>query len=220
MSLCSKRKNKKRTSSGGSAGKQDSPPAQQKVKDGVALEEGEGRQELQCQNEIETVKEDTAKTTTVVQAKAATWSGETIEDPDTDDIDLLLMNNYQNYKLQKSRGGYLMDDGIEDVDGIEDLNGVDEDLLLTKDTDGDDEYEEESNLDGESDEDVDHLSAGKKSKRGWGWRVARIAVPLQFALISLFCVARLFEPQCCDVVNNFSMSFTPHLRYVRGPPPM
>lgn len=154
-----------------------------------------------------------------VQVKVTNYSGETIEDPDTDDIDLLLMNNYQNYKLQKSKGGYMMgDDGLEEFDGIEDLTA--EELMLTKDTDGDDEYEEESNLDGDSDEDLDQLTAGKKSKRGWGWRVARIAVPLQFALISLFAVARLFEPQCCDVVNNFSMSFTPHLRYVRGPPPM
>ena len=150
----------------------------------------------------------------VSRVKEAAWSGEKVEDPDTDDIDLLLMNNYKNYGLKMKNTAYPLEE-----EEIEDLHDSD---LMTKDTDGDDEYEEEdeSNLEGDSDGDLDHMTAGKKSKRGWIGRVARIAVPLQFALISLFAVARLFEPQCCDVVNNFSMSFTPHLRYVRGPPPM
>lgn len=214
----SKRKNKKRTSSGGN---QDSPSQQKQVN--VVCDAEKTEEKVERKSTVQVVDGVQAETEEKREMKLSiqetTWSGEKIEDPDTDDIDLLLMNNYRNYQAKKSGGNYLLDDGIEEFDGLQD-----ESLRLTQDTDGDDEYEEEdddaegvSNLD--SDEEVDHLAAAKK-KRGWGWRVARIAVPLQFALISLFCVARLFEPQCCDVVNNFSMSFTPHLRYVRGPPPM
>lgn len=57
-------------------------------------------------------------------------------------------------------------------------------------------------------------------KRTWSWRVAKYAVPVQLALIALFCAACFMEPHCCDGVNNFSWSLTPHLRYVRGPPPV
>lgn len=153
----------------------------------------------------------------VKDSSAIAWSsgGEKVEDPDTEDIDLLLLNNYKNYKTKNA--GYLLEDGIEELDG-EETNLVRKDGELDEDDfESDNELEEDS----EDGEFADHVGdvVGKK-KKGWAWRVARIAVPLQFALISLFCMARLFEPQCCDVVNNFSMSFTPHLRYVRGPPPM
>lgn len=57
-------------------------------------------------------------------------------------------------------------------------------------------------------------------KRTWSWRIAKYAVPVQLALIALFCAACFMEPNCCDGVNNFSWSLTPHLRYVRGPPPV
>lgn len=57
-------------------------------------------------------------------------------------------------------------------------------------------------------------------KGTWGWRVAKYALPVQLALIVLFCAACFLEPHCCDGVNNFSWSLTPHLRYVRGPPPV
>lgn len=137
-----------------------------------------------------------------------------VEDPDTDDIDLLLLNNYQNYK-KDLRNDYLLDYGIEELD-----EGDADERLLIKDDDPGDEFDDDSDLEEDSEADDDAIKTGKTVKKGWAWRVARIAVPLQFALISLFCVARLFEPQCCDVVNNFAMSFTPHLRYVRGPPPM
>lgn len=56
--------------------------------------------------------------------------------------------------------------------------------------------------------------------RTWSWRIAKFAVPVQLALIALFCAACLMEPHCCDGVNNFAWSLTPHLRYVRGPPPV
>lgn len=57
-------------------------------------------------------------------------------------------------------------------------------------------------------------------KQGWAWRVARIALPVQIAIITLLCAACFMEPHCCDTLNNFSMSFAPQLRYIRGPPPI
>lgn len=188
----SKRKNKKRTSSGGSNGKQE-----QRQKNEKTTQEAE----IQVVTPPPVVK----------HSSAAAWSGgDKVEDPDTEDIDLLLLNNYKNYKSKN--GGYLLEDGIEELDR-------EEPSLVMKDRDIDeDDFDSDHGLEEDSEDEVDAV-VGKK-KKGWAWRVARIAVPLQFALISLFCVARLFEPQCCDVVNNFSMSFTPHLRYVRGPPPM
>lgn len=57
-------------------------------------------------------------------------------------------------------------------------------------------------------------------KRTWSWRVAKYAVPVQLALIALFCAACFIEPHCCDGANNFAWSLSPHLRYVRGPPPI
>ncbi|XP_033239945.1 uncharacterized protein klar isoform X7 [Drosophila pseudoobscura] len=61
---------------------------------------------------------------------------------------------------------------------------------------------------------------GKVPPRGWAWRIARAAVPMQLALITFFCAACLMQPNCCDNLNNLSMSFTPQLRYIRGPPPI
>lgn len=57
-------------------------------------------------------------------------------------------------------------------------------------------------------------------KRTWSWRFAKYVVPVQLALIALFCAACFIEPHCCDGVNNFAWSLSPHLRYVRGPPPV
>lgn len=54
----------------------------------------------------------------------------------------------------------------------------------------------------------------------WAKRVAKYALPVQLALVALLCAVCCLEPHCCDAVNNFSMSLTPHLRYVRGPPPI
>lgn len=57
-------------------------------------------------------------------------------------------------------------------------------------------------------------------KRTWSWRFAKYAVPVQLALIALFCAACFIEPNCCDSTNSFAWSLSPHLRYVRGPPPV
>ena len=59
-----------------------------------------------------------------------------------------------------------------------------------------------------------------ENRKGWGWRIARIAVPMQLALFAVYCAANMMQPNCCDNINNFSMSFTPQLRYIRGPPPI
>lgn len=60
----------------------------------------------------------------------------------------------------------------------------------------------------------------KAPKRGWAWRIARVAVPMQLALFTVYCAACMMQPNCCDNINNFSMSFAPQLRYIRGPPPI
>lgn len=57
-------------------------------------------------------------------------------------------------------------------------------------------------------------------RRGWVWRVVRAALPFQAALLLLFCVACLLEPNCCDTHNSLTMTLTPQLRYVHGPPPV
>ncbi|XP_053955313.1 klarsicht protein isoform X2 [Anastrepha ludens] len=61
---------------------------------------------------------------------------------------------------------------------------------------------------------------GKSSHNSWAWRIAKAAVPMQLALITFLCAACLMQPNCCDNLNNLSMSFTPQLRYIRGPPPI
>ncbi|XP_030081642.1 uncharacterized protein LOC111601126 [Drosophila hydei] len=72
-------------------------------------------------------------------------------------------------------------------------------------------------LDSSEDEDD---AVSKAKPRGWAWRIARAAVPMQLALFTFFCAACMMQPNCCDNLNNLSMSFTPQLRYIRGPPPI
>lgn len=60
----------------------------------------------------------------------------------------------------------------------------------------------------------------KPSGGSWFKRVMRASLPFQLALVALLCVACLLEPHCCDNMNTFSMSLSPQLRYVRGPPPV
>ncbi|KAH8379247.1 hypothetical protein KR009_003870 [Drosophila setifemur] len=96
---------------------------------------------------------------------------------------------------------------------------------LTGDDGGDDPSDDPSRIfnlelpEGEDNQDVDE-DPSKNSKRGWAWRIARAAVPMQVALFTIFCAACLMQPNCCDNLNNLSMSFTPQLRYIRGPPPI
>lgn len=66
----------------------------------------------------------------------------------------------------------------------------------------------------------DDPGSGSVSRPGWAKRVARAALPLQLALVAVFCAACLLEPHCCDSMNTWTMSLAPQLRYVRGPPPV
>jgi len=56
--------------------------------------------------------------------------------------------------------------------------------------------------------------------QSWVWRILKVALPFQLALVALFCAACLLEPHCCEAVNSLNLSFTPQLRYMRGPPPV
>lgn len=70
------------------------------------------------------------------------------------------------------------------------------------------------------DDPSDELDGDEKDPKKWAWRLAKYAVPVQVALVALICAICCLEPNCCDAVNNFSMSFTPQLRYIKGPPPI
>ncbi|GFY77795.1 uncharacterized protein TNIN_196871 [Trichonephila inaurata madagascariensis] len=52
------------------------------------------------------------------------------------------------------------------------------------------------------------------------WRTLRAAVPIQFALVVLYCLSCLLEPQCCENINNYDFSILPKLRFPNGPPPV
>ncbi|KAK0163287.1 hypothetical protein PV327_006985 [Microctonus hyperodae] len=56
--------------------------------------------------------------------------------------------------------------------------------------------------------------------QNWIWRILRTALPFQLAIVALLCAACLLEPNCCEASNALNLSFTPQLRYVRGPPPV
>ncbi|XP_014248959.1 uncharacterized protein LOC106666348 isoform X2 [Cimex lectularius] len=67
---------------------------------------------------------------------------------------------------------------------------------------------------------VDDESGTRGSRGWWFWRALRAGLPFQIAVMAIFCIACLLEPQCCDAMNNLSLSISPQLRYVRGPPPV
>lgn len=77
----------------------------------------------------------------------------------------------------------------------------------------------EPDPDDPSDSDLNDTDKVDNNKR-WVWRIAKYAVPIQMALVAIICAVYCLEPHCCDTINNLSMSFTPQLRYVRGPPPI
>ncbi|KAH7973133.1 hypothetical protein HPB52_021792 [Rhipicephalus sanguineus] len=54
-------------------------------------------------------------------------------------------------------------------------------------------------------------STGAGSRRRRLWRVLKAALPVQVALVLLYCVACLLEPHCCDLLNNFHSPFGPQL---------
>lgn len=69
-------------------------------------------------------------------------------------------------------------------------------------------------------EDEEKLRPGGSSSSRRLWRVLKAALPVQVALMLMYCVACLMEPHCCDLLNNFHTSFGPQLRYFQGPPPV
>ncbi|XP_042143409.1 uncharacterized protein LOC8042354 [Ixodes scapularis] len=69
-------------------------------------------------------------------------------------------------------------------------------------------------------EEEEKLPPGGSSGSRRLWRVLKAALPVQVALLLMYCVACLMEPHCCDLLNNFHASFGPQLRYTQGPPPV
>ncbi|KAG5682168.1 hypothetical protein PVAND_011538 [Polypedilum vanderplanki] len=67
--------------------------------------------------------------------------------------------------------------------------------------------------------DTSDMDESKNSKWWFMRRVAKLAIPFQLTILTLFCVACLLEPRCCDTLNNLTSSLTPQLRYINGKPP-
>lgn len=63
-------------------------------------------------------------------------------------------------------------------------------------------------------------SISPKRNRSRFWRIVKVAVPVQVALVLLYCLACYLEPSCCNTLNNFNFSLTPQLRYFGGRPPV
>jgi hypothetical protein len=80
--------------------------------------------------------------------------------------------------------------------------------------------EEQRELEPSTKDPDDEDDPGEPDSSSWFKRVMRASVPFQVVIITLLCVACLLEPQCCDNMNNFAMSLSPQLRYIKGPPPI
>lgn len=52
------------------------------------------------------------------------------------------------------------------------------------------------------------------------WRLMKIALPVQIAVVIGFCLLCLYDPAYCESINRFNLVFSPHLSYVDGPPPV
>ncbi|GIY94182.1 KASH domain-containing protein [Caerostris extrusa] len=66
-------------------------------------------------------------------------------------------------------------------------------------------------------------SPGKcTSQRGHSclWRALRAALPIQCALVVLYCLSCFLEPQCCEHINTHDFSILPKLHFPGGPPPV
>lgn len=59
-----------------------------------------------------------------------------------------------------------------------------------------------------------------KLPRPYWFRVARLALPFQFAMVALLLAACVLEPSCCNTLNTFSSAFLPAFKYQGGPPPI
>ncbi|XP_076260904.1 klarsicht [Rhynchophorus ferrugineus] len=55
-------------------------------------------------------------------------------------------------------------------------------------------------------------------KARWFKRLFKASVAFQLVIITFICLSCLYEPQCCDYMNNYSWSVSPKLHYEGRPP--
>lgn len=104
--------------------------------------------------------------------------------------------------------------------GIRQKNTNSDAIVFSKDHDT---YHDENdeNYDGcDSETSAEKCNKKSNSKTNWIWRIAKAALPMQLMFITFFCVACFMQPNCCDNMNSLTLSFTPQLRYIHGPPPI
>uniref|UniRef100_A0A8D9FB41 KASH domain-containing protein n=1 Tax=Cacopsylla melanoneura TaxID=428564 RepID=A0A8D9FB41_9HEMI len=52
------------------------------------------------------------------------------------------------------------------------------------------------------------------------WRIVRSALPFHLAIIVIACIVWMYQPSCCDQLNNLNLSRSPQLKYMSGSPPI
>lgn len=52
------------------------------------------------------------------------------------------------------------------------------------------------------------------------WRIVRSALPFHLVIIVIACMVWMYEPSCCDQINNLNLSRSPQLKFISGPPPI
>ncbi|XP_030748670.1 uncharacterized protein LOC115876834 [Sitophilus oryzae] len=55
-------------------------------------------------------------------------------------------------------------------------------------------------------------------KARWFKRLFKASVAFQLVILTFICLSCLYEPQCCDYMNNYSWSVSPKLHYEGTPP--
>lgn len=54
--------------------------------------------------------------------------------------------------------------------------------------------------------------------QSWFKRTFKASLAFQLVILTFVCLSCLFEPRCCDYMNNYSWSFSPKLHYEGRPP--
>lgn len=49
-------------------------------------------------------------------------------------------------------------------------------------------------------------------------RMFKVSLAFQLVILTFVCLSCLYEPQCCDYMNNYSWSISPKLHYEGRPP--
>jgi hypothetical protein len=71
------------------------------------------------------------------------------------------------------------------------------------------------------DKQLPFIAAAKLSSAGGRLRrTARAALSISLVLLLLLLLSWGAEPRCCDSYCSASLSFSPQLKYVNGPPPI